>query len=252
MNTSAPTATPQEPADALQALGFALVPGVLTLGECSALAREVESDLAGLQPLKGGAHRATSASGGQRSMLERPWCQALARRLQQLPSLAGLMPAESVAVQCTYFEKTPARNWLVPLHQDLSIPVAERVPAPELRGWSDKDGALFVQPPVPLLQTLVAVRVHLDPCHADDGPLRVVPASHLHGVLTADAAQALRAAGGDVVCLADAGTALALRPLLLHASSKASGTSRRRVLHFVFGPAQLPCGLRWPDAAVGC
>ena len=46
------------------------------------------------------------------------------------------------------------------------------------------------------------------------------------------------------------GDALVLRPLLLHASSKGNGHSRRRVLHFVFGPRELPCGLRWPEAAV--
>lgn len=40
-----------------------------------------------------------------------------------------------------------------------------------------------------------------------------------------------------------------MRPLLLHASSKATGRSRRRVLHFVYGPAQLPSGLRWHEAA---
>ena len=39
-----------------------------------------------------------------------------------------------------------------------------------------------------------------------------------------------------------------LRPLLLHASSKATGGSRRRVLHFLFGPRELPCGLAWAHA----
>jgi hypothetical protein len=36
-----------------------------------------------------------------------------------------------------------------------------------------------------------------------------------------------------------------MRPLALHASSKANGASRRRVLHFVFGPPTLPFGLAW-------
>jgi hypothetical protein len=39
-----------------------------------------------------------------------------------------------------------------------------------------------------------------------------------------------------------------MRPLLLHASSKASGSSLRRVLHFLFGPRDLPHGLRWQHA----
>jgi hypothetical protein len=42
--------------------------------------------------------------------------------------------------------------------------------------------------------------------------------------------------------------AMLMQPLLLHASSKATGTSRRRVLHFLFGPPALPCGLAWPHA----
>ena len=40
----------------------------------------------------------------------------------------------------------------------------------------------------------------------------------------------------------------AMRPLLLHASSKALVPSFRRVLHFVFGPPALPKGLRWGQA----
>ena len=41
------------------------------------------------------------------------------------------------------------------------------------------------------------------------------------------------------------GDALLMRPLVLHASSKSSGSSLRRVLHFVFGPEVLPYGLAW-------
>lgn len=222
------------------------MPNVLQPHECRALADSVD---AALPPRNNRGARASSASGGQRNLLRQPWCQALALRLQHSPALAGLIPADSVAAQCTFFEKAPAHgNWLVPLHQDLGIPVAERICASGLHGWSEKDGALFVQPPASVLQPLLAVRLHLDPCHAEDGPLRVVPASHMQGVLAPEAAQAVRAARGEVSCHADAGTALLMRPLLLHASSKSSGTGRRRVLHFVFGPAQLPWGLRWPCA----
>jgi ectoine hydroxylase-related dioxygenase (phytanoyl-CoA dioxygenase family) len=94
-----------------------------------------------------------------------------------------------------------------------------------------------------VLQQLVAVRVHLDDCGADDGPLRVVPGSHRMGVI-ADAA-ATRDSAGEVTCLVSMGAALVLRPLLLHASSKGNGNGRRRVLHVVFGPRELPFGLSW-------
>lgn len=225
--------------------GFVLVPGVLPPDECAALGQQMEAAL--VQP--GGGAQRPAASSGLRELLGQPWCVRLARTIRQSAGLADLLPPSAMAVQCTYFEKNLARNWLVPLHQDLSIPVAHRVRSPALRGWSRKDGTLFVQPPASLLQNLLAVRLHLDPCGADDGPLRVVPGSHTLGVLAPDGAQAVRAAAGEVDCHAGAGTALVMRPLLLHASSKASGASRRRVLHFVFGPAELPWGLRWPETA---
>jgi hypothetical protein len=136
----------------------------------------------------------------------------------------------------------------VPIHQDLSIPVRERVEHPSLRGWSEKEGTLFVQPPVELLETFVAVRIHLDPCLDGDGPLQFVPATHTRGRIDAAAASRLRQDGPVVTCTVDRGGALVMRPLALHTSSKATGTSLRRVLHFVFGPAELPYGLQWEHA----
>jgi hypothetical protein len=214
--------------------GFAIVPAVLSAGECADLAVTVLPTAA--------------PSGGTRCLLSQPWCAALARRLRGHPMLSPLIPAELVAVQCTYFEKSAARNWLVPWHQDLSIPVAERVDDPALRGWTEKEGSLFVQAPAEILEQMVAVRVHLEACTVHDGPLRVVSGSHRRGRLTPEATVEIRAQGEEAVCSAERGDALVLRPLLLHASSKATGTSRRRVLHFLFGPRLLPLGLRWHHA----
>jgi hypothetical protein len=53
---------------------------------------------------------------------------------------------------------------------------------------------------------------------------------------------------GEVVLLVPQGGALVMKPLLLHASPKATGATPRRVLHFVFGPLKLPLGLEWRDA----
>jgi hypothetical protein len=41
---------------------------------------------------------------------------------------------------------------------------------------------------------------------------------------------------------------VAMRPLVLHASSKSITNAQRRVLHYVFGPTELPWGLRWRNA----
>lgn len=183
-----------------------------------------------------------------RQMLQLDWCAALGNQLRGQLVAAGLLPPRCVTVQCTYFEKSRDRNWLVAPHQDLSIPVAARIDSAAVTGWSEKDGLLFVQPPVFVLESLVALRLHIDDCHADDGALKVVPGSHMHGRLTESDRTALRAQHGEVLCPVEAGGGMAMRPLLVHASSKASGTSRRRVLHFVFGPPGLPAGLAWPDS----
>ncbi|MFZ6674304.1 phytanoyl-CoA dioxygenase family protein [Undibacterium sp. Xuan67W] len=182
---------------------------------------------------------------GTRQLLEMPWCADLAKRMAQHEQLAPLLPLDPVAVQCTYFEKSLDQNWLVPLHQDLSIPVAEKVDHPELTGWSEKEGRYFVQPPIAVLEQLVAVRLHIDDCGEEDGALKVVPRSHRLGRLSGAAASSARDQFGETTCSVPKGAALIMRPLVLHASSKATGLSKRRILHFLYGPASLSHGLRW-------
>jgi len=168
--------------------------------------------------------------------LTESWCQDIAVYLRHHSDLASIVPPTWVAVQCTLFEKSPRRNWLVSLHQDLSIPVRARVANSELSGWSCKDGVLFVQPPPRLLKSLVALRVHLDDCGPQTGGLRIVPGSHRFGRLDGTQAAALRDEHGETTPTVRQGSVLAMRPLLLHGSSKATVPPLRRVLHFVFGP----------------
>jgi hypothetical protein len=216
--------------DRFAAQGYVAIDAVLSEAACHAL-------LDSLPPAANGA--------GNRSMLAHGWCAQLAQTLRSSAALAGLVPPDHVALQCTLFEKSADTNWLVPIHQDLSIPVAEQVGSAPLQGWSQKQGNWFVQPPLAVLQQLVALRLHLDDCGSADGPLYVVPGSHLNGLVPQQ--EAIAARGDELPCTLGRGGVLAMRPLLLHRSSKATGDSRRRVLHFVFGPAQLPHGLRWSE-----
>ncbi len=212
--------------------GFAVLPSLLSDAEMASL----DIAMAGRSEI------------GARDLLDEPWCADLARRLRDDARLADALPRTHVAVQCTSFEKSVGRNWLVPVHQDVAVPVAARIVHAELAGWSNKGGTWFVQPPVDVLEQLVALRLHIDDCGVDDGPLNVVAGSHRHGRLGEAQALALRDAQGTVACPVPRGGAMLMRPLLLHASSKATGTSRRRVLHFVFGPPRLPLGLAWAHA----
>lgn len=211
--------------------GFAVLQRVLDNTECDRLAGATEALPSGLT--------------GTRNLLALDWCADLARSLRTHAAIASIIPADYVAVQCTYFEKSKEQNWLVPVHQDLSIPVRRRVEHPALRGWSEKEGSIFVQPPIEVLEQLVAVRVHLDPCGGEDGPLQFVPRTHARGRIDAAQASRLKREGPVVTCCVERGGVLLMRPLALHASSKATGTSRRRVLHVVFGRPALPFGLEW-------
>jgi ectoine hydroxylase-related dioxygenase (phytanoyl-CoA dioxygenase family) len=211
--------------------GVALVQELLNEQECDDVARSLE--------------RVQAVGAGSRRLLHEPWCAALAEKVMAHPVVRAALPERGArAVQCSVFEKSAARNWLVAIHQDLSIPVAARVDHPALSGWSEKEGAHFVQPPDGVLAPLLAVRIHIDACSLEDGPLKVVPGSHELGRVEPARAALLGRAQG-VTIPAARGDALLMRPLVLHASSKSSGTSRRRVLHFVFGPEALPCGLAW-------
>jgi hypothetical protein len=186
------------------------------------------------------------AGAGIRRLLDAPWCLELSERIRLHPVLQPLLPNRAVPVQCTLFAKSGTRNWLVALHQDLSIPVAERIEAPGWTAWSEKAGEVFVQPPVSVLEQLVAVRLHGDDCDEGNGALRVVPGSHRLGRLSAAEGASARSELGEQTVRASAGDALVMKPLLLHASSRAANPLPRRVLHFVFGRPDLPGGLRWP------
>ncbi|WP_371865399.1 phytanoyl-CoA dioxygenase family protein [Duganella aquatilis] len=75
--------------------------------------------------------------------------------------------------------------------------------------------------------------------------MKVIPGSHRGGRLNEAGKASIREATKEVPCPVAQGAGMAMRPLLLHASSKATGSSRRRVLHFLFGPPVLPYGLEW-------
>ena len=149
------------------------------------------------------------------------------------------------AVRGIFFDKTPDANWKVNWHQDLAIAVRERRDAAGFGAWSEKAGAVHVQPPPELLARMLTVRVHLDDCPPENGALRVLAGSHLTGRLRdADIAR-WRGQIKETVCAVNRGGVVALRPLLLHASSASELPVRRRVLHLEYAAEGLPGGLQW-------
>lgn len=148
-------------------------------------------------------------------------------------------------VRGLFFDKTPDSNWRVPWHQDTTIAVAERIETPGFSGWSIKDGVHHVHPPARILERMVALRVQIDDCDPDSGPLRVLPGSHRHGKLESDEIERWKQMVAEVGCHVNSGGVLLMRPLLLHASSLARSPSHRRVIHIEYACEALTEGLRW-------
>jgi ectoine hydroxylase-related dioxygenase (phytanoyl-CoA dioxygenase family) len=157
---------------------------------------------------------------------------------------AALGPG-AFATRAILFDKTPEANWPVPWHQDLSVAVRGRADVPGWGPWSDKAGVPHVQPPAAVLERMATTRLHLDDCGPENGPLLVLPGTHRRGRLSARNTEDQLARQPPAACLASAGDVLLLRPLLLHASGKATRPGHRRVLHVEWATENLPPGLEW-------
>lgn len=176
---------------------------------------------------------------GTRNMLSQAWVKSLGHKLRENHTIKELLPKNSILVQCNYFSKNITNNWSVTLHRDFGMPVANKIDSEQWSGWSTKEGTIYGQPPRNILESLMIVRVHLEDNDIRNGALHVVPGSHMEGNVETR----------EIICEVRKGGALVMRPLVLHKSPKLqSGT--RRVLHFVFGPQNLPDGAEWPLTSI--
>jgi predicted DNA-binding transcriptional regulator YafY len=145
-----------------------------------------------------------------------------------------------------YFDKTPEANWYVTWHQDIAINVSTKIETDGFSGWSKKDGYYSVCPPEELMKTILTVRIHLDDADETNGALKVVPGSH-NKKFSDGEIQAISQNTLPFVCDVTAGGIQLMRPLLLHASSKATSQRHRRVIHLEFSSEHLPKKIEWAE-----
>lgn len=195
--------------------GFQLFPAVLEVAPLLALLQE-------LRP------------GNQRRILQR--VPALVPHLSRLHELARCLAGEDLVLcRSILFDKHPGQNWKVGWHQDVTLACRHTFELPGWGPWTVKDGLPHVQPPSEVLQAMVTLRCHLDPCGEDNGPLVFLPGTHGRR-LEAEELSQLVGQGQAVCCTASAGDVLAMRPLLIHRSGSARVAGRRRVLHLEYCP----------------
>ncbi len=217
----------------LGADGFAICREAVTLTALTKLASALPS------VPRGGVRNLLSLCPEARELSESAAVRAIAEE--------ALGPGAFVA-RAILFDKTPEANWSVPYHQDATIAVRDRVEVDGFGPWSIKDGIPHVQPPREVLERMVTVRIHVDPCDESNGPLTVLPGSHSGGLLTDAEVARWKSTAAPVVCAVRAGDAVVMRPLILHASPKASNPAHRRIVHLEFAVDPLPGGLEWSRA----
>ena len=183
--------------------------------------------------------------GGARNLLDIGAIRELATMSSIRLLASAVLGAECFVVRALLFDKTPEANWKVIWHQDLTVVALERVDVPDYGPWTVKAGVPHVQAPVAVLERMLAVRIHLDPCGHENGPVRVLDGSHRLGRLSGAAIDALRQAEPEIDCVVEQGGVLAFRPLILHASAPSTVPRHRRVIHLEFATGELASPIVW-------
>ena len=218
--------------------GFAVLTAVLCENEVCALVDAV----AKASPSGDGVMRSTDRYAIRRVMQEIPALQDLVWNARLTDIVHELLGAGAFVTKSIWFEKPPGGNWFVGWHQDISISVSHRLEVPGYSRWTSKHGVIGVVPPVSVLQRTLTVRIHLDDADSDNGAVRVLPGSHLQGIVAAQVDDE-RA----VTCAVPRGGVMLMSPLLLHASSRSVTDRPRRVLHIELNDLDLDRGLSWAE-----
>jgi ectoine hydroxylase-related dioxygenase (phytanoyl-CoA dioxygenase family) len=203
-------------------VGFAIAPGVLAADEADKIVSELS------------ASELNRSRAGARHVLKYPCVNKIAEDRRVLALAQAVLGERAFPFRATLFDKSPDSNWLVVWHQDKSLPLSERRETPGWGPWTVKASVNYAHAPAQVLEQILALRIHLDDSTETNGPLRVVPGTHKRGVLTDRDLHALVSESDSATCLVSKGGIIAMRPLIMHASSKSQSDEYRRVLHIEY------------------
>ncbi len=209
-------------------LGYSIEANLVSQAECDSLVETLSYEMHG------------HGRAGCRHLMSHPRIAALANDPRLLQLAKQSLGSGAVPFRATLFQKSAKANWLVVWHQDTALPLAFHQDSAEWGPWSKKAGILYAHAPGWALSRVVALRLHLDASTVENGPLRVIPASHRHGVLSDESVFETARHEEYVNCLVPRGGVLVMRPLLIHSSSKARTEAPRRVMHIEYADSLMP------------
>jgi hypothetical protein len=236
---------PLSPRDHLQQFGYALLPGVFATAEMAALGSRLAVALQSDQP---SVLRSRGATYGSRDLTRLlPEIGELPRHARLRELIEEVLGPGAGLVRALFFDKPRTSVWSLPPHKDRTIAVKRHgMPTTHFRRPTVKAGVPHVEAPESLLSQMLTLRIHLDPMTPANGPLSVVPGSHILSNDEEAPAVEIHAEIGDV---------LAMRPLLTHSSSLPHQgiTMGRRVIHLELAPSEeLPDGYEWNSFHRAC
>lgn len=181
---------------------------------------------------------------------------AIRQLIKNVPDLAGLLfskkliklisklsESEYFLTKAIYFDKPSESNWFVGYHQDLSISVDEKYNLTNYTNWTFKKEQYGVQPPIKILEDTITIRIHLDNTTKNNGALKVIPKSHLNGIIRVDSKG--WSTENECICEVDKGGVMLMKPLTLHASNRTTNGQKRRVIHLELNKHSLTDPLKW-------
>ncbi len=148
-------------------------------------------------------------------------------------------------VRAIFFDKSANANWALGWHQDRVIVVKEKIETIGFENWTIKAGNWHVSPPFPILESMLTLRLHLDPVDADNAPLLIAVASHMLGQISEDRVKVVVESSIQLSCLAERGDVWVYSTPILHASARSHSQTGRRVLQIDYSASQLDGGLQW-------
>ena len=151
--------------DSYFANGFLIIPKLFSQNKCQELAQFVDCS--------------SGVGAGSRKLLENTTIYNLAIDLIAREPLSELLKLSNAPISCTLFDKTIDRNWHVPFHCDEYIQFESPVISSRYTDWTVKEGVNCAKADWDILQKLVAVRLSLDDNNLENGPLRLIPGSHV-------------------------------------------------------------------------
>jgi len=157
--------------------------------------------------------------------------------------ISNLSKSDYFLTKAIYFDKPSDSNWFVAYHQDLSISVDKKVNLENYVNWTFKKGLYGVQPPIQILKDTITIRIHFDDTDKYNGALKVIPKSHLNGIIRADSKG--WEIENEIICDVKKGGVMLMKPLTLHASNRTTNKKPRRVIHLELNKNKLDKPLNW-------